>query len=539
MEESREKLTEIRRNKLKNTGLASAFVEGGKLPPQAIDLEEAVLGAMMLEKNAVNDAIDILSPESFYKDAHQRIFEVIHELFQESQPIDILTVTAKLRQKGELDIVGGPFYISQLTNRVASSANVEYHARIISQKHIMRELIRLSNETIKDAYDETSDVFDLLDKTESQLYKVTQGNLRRDYSSMSTLIQHAIEDIEKNKNQTDGLSGVPSGFTDLDRVTSGWQKSDMVVIAARPGMGKTAFVLSMARNSAVMFNRPVAVFSLEMSAIQLVNRLIASESELPAEKLRKGNLALHEIQQLHEKIKKLAVAPIYIDDTPALSIFELRAKCRRLKAQYNVEMIIIDYLQLMSAGAEGKGNREQEISSISRSIKSIAKELEVPIIALSQLSRSVETRGGDKRPMLSDLRESGAIEQDADIVAFIYRPEYYNITEDEKGQSLLGTGEIIIAKHRNGSLENVRLKFVPQLAKFENLNEDFSVSGGYDNQAQGGGNFKFEDKFSGKMEPNNEFDNNSGAITVKSKMNDAKEDEDFNFKANDISEDPF
>jgi replicative DNA helicase len=539
MEESREKLTEIRRNKLKNSGLASAFVEGGKLPPQAIDLEEAVLGAMMLEKNAVNDAIDILSPESFYKDSHQRIFEVIHELFQESQPIDILTVTAKLRQKGELDIVGGPFYISQLTNRVASSANVEYHARIISQKHIMRELIRLSNETIKDAYDETSDVFDLLDKTESQLYKVTQGNLRRDYSSMSTLIQHAIEDIEKNKNQTDGLSGVPSGFTDLDRVTSGWQKSDMIVIAARPGMGKTAFILSMARNSAVMFNRPVAVFSLEMSAIQLVNRLIASESELPAEKLRKGNLALHEIQQLHEKIKKLAVAPIYIDDTPALSIFELRAKCRRLKAQYNVEMIIIDYLQLMSAGSEGKGNREQEISSISRSIKSIAKELEVPIIALSQLSRSVETRGGDKRPMLSDLRESGAIEQDADIVAFIYRPEYYNITEDEKGQSLLGTGEIIIAKHRNGSLENVRLKFVPQLAKFENLNEDFSVSGGYENPAQGGGNFKFEDKFAGKMEPNNDFDNNSGAITLKSKMNDAKEDEDFNFKANDFGEDPF
>lgn len=538
MEDSREKLTEIRRNKLKNSGLASAFVEGGKLPPQAIDLEEAVLGAMMLEKNAVNDAIDILSPESFYKDAHQRIFEVIHELFQESQPIDILTVTAKLRQKGELDIVGGPFYISQLTNRVASSANVEYHARIISQKHIMRELIRLSNETIKDAYDETSDVFDLLDKTESQLYKVTQGNLRRDYSSMSTLIQHAIEDIEKNKNQTDGLSGVPSGFTDLDRVTSGWQKSDMIVVAARPGMGKTAFVLSMARNTAVMFNRPVAVFSLEMSAIQLVNRLIASESELPAEKLRKGNLALHEIQQLHEKIKKLAVAPIYIDDTPALSIFELRAKCRRLKAQYNVEMIIIDYLQLMSAGSEGKGNREQEISSISRSIKSIAKELDVPIIALSQLSRSVETRGGDKKPMLSDLRESGAIEQDADIVAFIYRPEYYNITEDEKGQSLLGTGEIIIAKHRNGSLENVRLKFVPQLAKFENLNEDFSVSGGYDSPAQGGGNFKFEDKF-GKMEPNNEFDNNSGAITLKSKMNDAKEDEDFNFKADDFGEDPF
>lgn len=530
------KLSEIRRNKLKSSG-AGAFIEGGKLPPQALDLEEAVLGAMMLEKNAVNDAIDILSAESFYKDAHQRIFECIHELFQESQPIDILTVTARLRQKGELDIVGGPFYISQLTNRVASAANVEYHARIISQKHIMRELIRISNDTIKNAYDEMSDVFDLLDKTESELYKVTEGNLRRDYSSMSTLIQNAIENIEKNKNQADGLSGVPSGFTELDRVTSGWQNSDMIVIAARPGMGKTAFVLSMARNMAVMFNRPVAVFSLEMSALQLVNRLIASESELPAEKLRKGNLELHEIQQLHEKIKKLAVAPIFIDDTPALSVFELRAKCRRLKAQYNIEMIIIDYLQLMTASGEGKGNREQEISTISRSIKSIAKELDIPIIALSQLSRSVETRGGDKRPMLSDLRESGAIEQDADIVSFIYRPEYYNITEDEKGNSLLGTGEIIIAKHRNGSLENVRLRFIPQLAKFENLNEDFSVSM---DDGSGGNNFKFEDQYK-KMEPNNNFDNNSGAITLKSKMNDIPdEDDDFNFNKNDNpNEDPF
>ncbi len=532
------KLTEIRRNKLKSTGVNS-FVDGGKLPPQALDLEEAVLGAMMLEKNAVNDAIDILSTESFYKDAHQRIFESIHELFQESQPIDILTVTARLRQKGELDIVGGPFYISQLTNRVASAANVEYHARIISQKHIMRELIRISNDTIKDAYDEMSDVFDLLDKTESQLYKVTQGNLRRDYSSMSTLIQNAIENIEQNKNQADGLSGVPTGFTELDRVTSGWQNSDMIVIAARPGMGKTAFVLSMARNTAVMFNRPVAVFSLEMSALQLVNRLIASESELPAEKLRKGNLELHEIQQLHEKIKKLAVAPIYIDDTPALSVFELRAKCRRLKAQYKIEMIIIDYLQLMTASGDGKGNREQEISSISRSIKSIAKELDIPIIALSQLSRSVETRGGDKRPMLSDLRESGAIEQDADIVSFIYRPEYYNITEDEKGNSLLGTGEIIIAKHRNGSLEDVRLRFIPQLAKFENLNEDFSVSMG--DEGNGGGNFKFEDQYNKKMEPNNNFDTNSGAITLKSKMNDIPDEEDdFNFnKTDNPNEDPF
>jgi replicative DNA helicase len=491
------------------------IIDGGKLPPQALDLEEAVLGAMMLEKNAVNDAIDILKPESFYKDAHQRIFSAIQELFQQSQPIDILTVTARLRQNGELDVVGGPYYISQLTNRVASAANVEYHARIISQKHILRELIRISSETQRDAYEETTDVFDLMDKTESELFKVTQGNIRKDYESMDKLILQAIDEIEKAKGHMDGISGVASGFTELDRITSGWQRSDMIVIAARPGMGKTAFVLSMARNMAVMFNNPVAVFSLEMSALQLVNRLIASEAELPADKLRKGNLADHELQQLHTRIKKLSEAPIFIDDTPALSIFELRAKARRLVAQHGVKAIIIDYLQLMTAGGEGKGNREQEISNISRSIKSIAKELSVPIIALSQLSRSVETRGGDKRPMLSDLRESGAIEQDADIVCFIYRPEYYNITEDEKGQSLTGIGEIIIAKHRNGSLDSVQLRFVPQFAKFDNLEA-----------------FRFDDDYAANnMQPNTGFDEKPGMSTITrgSRMNDLNEEDDFDF----------
>ncbi len=488
------------------------MIEGGKLQPQAPDLEEAVLGAMMLEKNAVNDAIDILKPESFYKDAHQRIFAAIQELFQQSQPVDILTVTARLRQKGELDVVGGPYYISQLTNRVASAANVEYHARIISQKHIMRELIRISHETLRDAFEETSDVFDLMDRTESELFKVTQGNIRKDYESMDKLILQAIDEIEKAKTHTDGISGVPTGFTELDRLTSGWQRSDMIVIAARPGMGKTAFVLSMARNASVMFNQPVALFSLEMSALQLVNRLIASEAELPADKLRKGNLADHELQQLHTRIKRLTEAPIFIDDTPALSVFELRAKCRRLVGQHGVKLIIIDYLQLMTAGGEGKGNREQEISTISRSIKSIAKELDVPVIALSQLSRSVETRGGDKRPMLSDLRESGAIEQDADIVSFIYRPEYYNITEDEKGQSLLGVGEIIVAKHRNGSLDSVRLRFIPQFAKFDNLE-----------------NFGFEDEYAANnMLPNTAFDGQApNTITIGSRMNEIKDDDDL------------
>jgi len=474
MKDVKESTTSVRK-KAKAPATFDTAVDGGKLPPQAVDLEEAVLGAMMLESHAVNSAIDILSTESFYRDAHQRIYGAIHELFQKSEPIDILTVTAELKKRGELDMVGGPYYISQLTNRVASAANIEFHARIIAQKYIFRELIRISSDTIRDAYDETQDVFDLLDKTESELYDVTKGNIRKSYESMSGLMQKAMDHIDTVKDSEEGVSGVPTGFDELDKITSGFQRADMIVIAARPGMGKTAFVLSMARNIAVDFNRPVAVFSLEMSSEQLVMRLIASESEIPSDKLRRGDLEEHEYQQIHARIKKLSEAPLFIDDTPALTIFELRAKCRRLKAQYDVELIIIDYLQLMSAGSD-KGNREQEISTISRSVKSIAKELDVPIIALSQLSRAVESRGGEKRPILSDLRESGAIEQDADIVSFIYRPEYYGIEEDDGGPTN-GIGEIIIAKHRNGALANVRLRFIPHLAKFTNM-DTFNFIGG-------------------------------------------------------------
>jgi replicative DNA helicase len=506
MEETSRSTDQKRRLSKPNPNLNPELLVGGKIPPQALDLEEAVLGSLMLEKSAVNDAIDILKPESFYKSAHQKIFAVIVDLFQKSQPIDILTVTSALKQSGELDVVGGPYYISQLTNRVGSTANIEFHARIIAQKFIQRELIRISSKTIKSAYEDTTDVFELLDQAESDLFQIAEGNIKKNYENMQSLLKQAIENIEKAKKNEDGVSGVPSGFTALDKVTAGWQKADMIVIAARPGMGKTAFVLSMARNMAVDFNRAVAVFSLEMSSVQLVNRLIASETEISAEKLRKGNLADHEFQQLHARIGKLSEAPLFIDDTPALSIFELRAKCRRLKAQHDIQLVVIDYLQLMTAGGEGKGNREQEISTISRSIKSIAKELEIPIIALSQLSRSVETRGGDKRPMLSDLRESGAIEQDADLVTFIYRPEYYGITEDEEGNNLEGTGEIIIAKHRNGALESVRLKFIGHLAKFDNL-ESFAESG-----------------FS-PLAPTGDFDN-GGGVTIPSKMNSFDDDDD-------------
>ncbi len=481
----------------------NSFIEVGKLPPQAIDLEEAVLGAVMLEKEAVNDVIDILGAQSFYKDAHQKIFAAVKDLFQRSEPIDILTVTTELRKRGELEIVGGPYYITQLTNRVASAANIEYHARIISQKHIQRELIRVSTDIIKKSYDDSTDVFELLDEAERNLFEIAEGNIRKDYDEMKNLMLKAIKQIELAKDKQDGISGVPTGFTELDRLTSGWQKSDLIILAARPGMGKTAFILSMARNSAVDYKKPVAIFSLEMSSLQLVQRLIASETELSADKLRKGQLENHEWEQLNAKIGKLATAPLFIDDTAALSIFELRAKCRRLKAQHDIQMIVIDYLQLMTTGGEGKGNREQEISTISRSLKSIAKELDIPVIALSQLSRAVETRGGDKKPQLSDLRESGAIEQDADMVCFVYRPEYYGFTEDEQGNSLAGTGQIIVAKHRNGALKDVNLRFIDRLAKFCDLETpDYNPFGA--------------------LSPSNDFDDSSSgsSFTISSKMND-------------------
>ena len=452
--------------------------ELGKVPPQALDLEQAVLGAMMLEKNAVIDTIEILMVESFYDPKHQYIYGAIRELFGTSNPIDILTVVNLLKKKGELAAAGGAAYVSSLTSKISSTANVEYHARIIAEKFIKRELIRMSSEVIKNAYDDTNDVFQVLGDAEENLFKIAENNFGKAVDTMPNVVRMAIEEIENAAKESSGISGIPTGLFELDKITSGWQRSDMIVIAARPAMGKTAFVLSMARNTAVDYGKGVAIFSLEMSSVQLVKRLIASESRLSAEKLRKGDLAEHEFQQLHTRISKLAKAPLYIDDTPGISVFDLRAKCRRLKRQYNIDMVIIDYLQLMTVGGpKGSGNREQEISTISRSIKEIAKELNVPIIALSQLSRSVETRGGDKKPVLSDLRESGAIEQDADIVSFIYRPEYYNIDFDEKGESNKGIGEIIIAKHRNGGLGTVRLRFIGEYARFENLNEfnDFDL----------------------------------------------------------------
>ena len=443
----------------------------GKLPPQAIDLEEAVLGALMLEKDALTAVVDILKPDSFYKESHKVIYTAILDLFSESQPIDLLTVTNQLRKKGQLELAGGAFFITELTSKVSSAANIEFHARIITEQAMKREMISIASEVQREAFEDTTDVFELLDKMEQSLFEISEKNIRKNYSDMRSIMKEAIMELESKKGQKDGLTGVPSGFTALDRVTSGWQKSDLVIIAARPAMGKTAFVLSVLRNAAVDHDRPVAIFSLEMSSVQLVNRLISSEAELDSEKIKKGNLADYEWEQLIHKTSKLSKAPLFVDDTPALSILELRAKCRKLKAQHDIQMIVIDYLQLMSGDSKsgGGGNREQEIASISRALKKLAKELSVPVIALSQLSRAVETRGGDKKPQLSDLRESGAIEQDADMVMFLYRPEYYGITEDEEGQPTAGVGEVIIAKHRNGSLETVKLRFIGKYTKFTDL----------------------------------------------------------------------
>lgn len=455
----------------KNPAIALDY---GKIPPQAPDLEEAVLGAIMLEKDAILSVLDILEPGSFYKEAHQQIFQVAQSLSQQEKPIDLLTVTEELRKLEKLEAVGGAVYISHLTSRVGSAAHLEYHARIVAQKYIQRELIRVSSDIQEKAFDEGTDVDDLLDYSERELLNIAEGHIKKETVKLNNLLKTALEQIEEAGKRDDSLSGVPSGFTRLDRLTSGWQKSDLIIIAARPSMGKTALVLSMTRNMSVDHSRPVAFFSLEMSSIQLVNRLIIGETQLSSDKIRSGRLENYEWEQLEYKIKDLEKAPIYVDDTPAISIFEFRAKCRRLKQKYDIQAVVIDYLQLMT-GSRETGSREQEVSNISRSLKSVAKELDIPVIALSQLNRSVEMRSGNKRPQLSDLRESGAIEQDADLVIFIHRPEYYGLDVDEEGNSLKGIAEIIVAKHRNGPVGDVQLKFVREYAKFVDLDDALAM----------------------------------------------------------------
>ena len=443
----------------------------GKVPPQSKELEEAILGAIMLEKSAFDTVIEILKPECFYGEAHQSIFKAMKSLADKSLPIDLLTVVEELKLRAELELVGGAYYVSKLTNSVVSSANIDAHSRIVLQKFIQRELIRISGEIIGDAYEDTTDVFDLLDDAESKLFEITNNHLRSAFEDINTVLVKTIQRIEDMRNRDEDITGVPSGFASLDKLTYGWQPTDLIVLAARPSVGKTAFALNLARSAALHPTKPTPVvfFSLEMSSSQLVQRILSAESEIWLEKISRGKLEEHEMKQLYKRgIERLSKAPIYIDDTAALNIFELRAKCRRLKNKHDIGLIIIDYLQLMSGGGDNKnGNREQEISKISRDLKGLAKELKVPIIALSQLSREVEKRKeGAKIPQLSDLRESGAIEQDADMVMFLYRPEYYDITANEMGESNKGETFVKIDKHRNGSLETIKLKALLHIQKF-------------------------------------------------------------------------
>ncbi len=481
----------------------------GRTQPSAIDIEEAVLGALMLEKDAIEVVLDILKPEAFYRPAHQKIYAVIKDIAESGESIDMLTVTQELRNRNEIAEIGGAGYIAQLSNKIASAAHIDFHARIIAQKFIQRELIRVTSDIQRQAYDNTQDVYQLLDQSEAELFSISSGTIKKEILPIPQILDEAIELIQEAK--TKEFNGVPSGFTSIDKITQGWQKGDLVIVAARPSMGKTAFTLSMARNMAVDHNMSVAFFSLEMPSVQLVNRLIVSETEIDHITIKSGKLTDKEWQVLEEKVQKLYQAPIFIDDSPSLSIFDLSAKCRRLKAKAKLDIIIIDYLQLMKAEVKG-GNREQEVSMISRSLKQLAKELEIPVIALAQLNRGVELRSGtQKRPMLADLRESGAIEQDADIIAFINRPERMGITEDEEGNSTKGVAEFIIAKHRNGETADVSLRFRGEFARFE----EWDSMGGAISP-----NPEVIQKFSSKMNeddghPISNFENDSSDFSVK------------------------
>lgn len=457
------------RTKNKEVSLDALGLEAGKVPPQALDVEEAVLGAMMIEPNCVPDVLESLTAGCFYKETHRKIFSAISALSKDHEPVDIYTVAEALKRTGSLEEIGGPYYLSLLSSRVGAAAHVDYHVKILLQKYIQRELITISAEVQRDSFDDGIPVDDLLNNAQQKLFDLAERNMKRETLPVQDVLKDTVAEIEANQDRTDGLSGVPSGFTGIDKVTLGWQESDLVIIAARPSMGKTAFVLTMARNMAVDHHIPVAFFSLEMSSKQLVKRLLVSETGLSSEKIRGGKRLMdYELVQLHERIKDLAAAPLFIDDTPSISVYELRSKVRRLVRNAGVKLIIIDYLQLMTGPPELRGMREQEVSNISRSLKAIAKEMSIPVIALSQLSRDVEKRGGNKIPQLSDLRESGAIEQDADIVMFIHRPDYYG-TEDEG--AVPGQAQIIIAKHRNGSTDVVPMIFRKNEARFMDSND--------------------------------------------------------------------
>ena len=435
----------------------------------------------MVDKDAFSIVSEILHPETFYEPRSQKIYKAIQTLSLNEDPVDIMTVVEELKREGTLDDIGGAGYILELSERVASSAHIEYHAKILAQKYLARQLISFASVIETKAFDETVDVDELMQEAEGSLFELSQKNMRQDYTQIDPVVKQAVEILQKAAANKGGLTGIPTGYAKLDDYTSGWQRSDLVIIAGRPAMGKTSFALSLAKNIAVDYDTPIAFFSLEMNNVQLVNRLISNVCEIEGKKILNGQLDDEEWKRLDKNVRKLQAAPIYIDDTPGMSIFELRTKARRLVREKGVQVIMIDYLQLMNANGARFGSRQEEVSTISRSLKGLAKELDIPVLALSQLNRTVEGREGidGKRPQLSDLRESGAIEQDADMVLFVHRPEYYRIFTDEKGNDLHGKAQIIIAKHRKGGTGDVLLNFRGEFTRFENpTDSDKSPIGG-------------------------------------------------------------
>lgn len=463
-------------NRKSTANKTPAFDSGlGHLPPQSVETERLVLGALMVDKDAFTIVSEILKPETFYEPRNQKVFAAIQSLSINEHPVDMVTVTEQLKRDGTLEEVGGQMYVFDLTANVASSAHVEYHARILAQKSLARQLISYASTIETSAFDESNNIELVMQEAEGQLFQLSQTNMRQDYTQIDPIVKNALTILQKAASNTGGLTGVTSGYAKLDDMTSGWQKSDLIILAGRPAMGKTSFALSIAKNIAVDNRIPTAFFSLEMSNIQLVNRLISNTCEIDSKKIMNGQLDDEEWRRLDKNIRKLEGVPLYLDDTPGLSIFELRTKARRLAREKNVKILMIDYLQLMNASGMRFGSRQEEVSTISRSLKSLAKELDIPIIALSQLNRSVETRDNDnnKRPQLSDLRESGAIEQDADMVLFVHRPEYYHIYHDENGNDLRGMAQIIIAKHRKGAVGDVLLHFRGQYTRFDNPEDNY------------------------------------------------------------------
>ena len=450
----------------------------GHVMPQAPEVEKAVLGALMIDKDAYMEVCNLLVPESFYEPRNQMVYEAIQQLSREESPVDVLTVTDMLGKMGKLEEVGGPGYIMDLSSRVATSANIEYHANVVAEKFLSRQMIEYVNVIGKKSFDETYDIRDVVQEAESVLLELSQKNMKKDYSALGSVVERAVKAVEDAYANKGSFTGIPSGLYKLDDMTCGWQKSDLVIIAGRPAMGKTAFALSVAKNIAVDRKRPMAFFSLEMSDVQLANRLMSNTCEIEGKKLLSGQLDKEDWVRLDKNLQALTDAPLFVDDTEGLSVMELRTKARRLHKEHHIELIMIDYLQLMTASGMRYNSRQEEVSLISRSLKGLAKELNIPVLALSQLNRGVESREGveGKRPHLSDLRESGAIEQDADMVIFLHRPEYYGLLHSDDGFiDYKDKAEVIIAKHRKGATGIVMMDFKGEFTRFGNL-EDKVIS---------------------------------------------------------------